>query len=169
MFRLDRQRRLRLEFQFRKHIKGRRAHAHADAPRPCLAKFSGAGIPVINLGNIATGPVEEDHANVRTQTAPDRISHIKRPVGGNQAATERCTVQSEIDDTSEQIAPGVLHRDYGNIRVCRPGRRDDIRIHLARMRADGAVFHPEPPVEAHPFLPAKAAADTGLHGRLAGL
>jgi len=65
----------------------------------------------------------------------------------------------EVDDRADQgavLAPGA---DDADGRVDRPGRGDDVRVHLAGVRVGAAVFADEAALEDHAALGADAGVD----------
>ena len=128
------------------------------------------GAPVVDLGDVARGPGEEDDDAVLAVVALDHLLQVVDVVGRDAAGAGR-GVAGEVDDAAEELVRilGVPGADDADLRVDGPGRLDDVRVALARVRDGPAVAHLEAAVEGDRLLAPLADAGLRLHAAVVGL
>ena len=148
-------------------LEGLGADPAADELGPAVAARVLVGAAVVDLGDVARGPGEEDDDRVLAVVALDGLLQVVDVVGRDAAGAGR-GVAGEVDDAAEQLVRvlGVPGADDADLRVDGPGRLDDVGVALARVGDRPAVAHPEAAVEGDLVL--DPLADAGPAPRRGG-
>src|SRR5205823_5765065 len=110
-------------------LEGLGAHLATDELGPAVAVRVLVGTAVVDLGDVARGPGQEDHDAVLAVIALDRLLQVVDIIGRDAAGASR-GVAGEVDDAAQQTVGvlGVPGPDHADLRVHGSGWLHDVRV-----------------------------------------